>query len=137
MPARRADLAVVPTAETPSLPLVPLDWNGPSCPSRGRVSLRLVPAPGQIVSHGGPPDSNALLRAHRIEFSESIQTVEDWMVMIVADAEAGFGGPLVENPKLRPEVVMLRTQHGGHLTSGLQGAQRFEYPTSPKSSQAD
>jgi hypothetical protein len=47
MPARRADLAVVPTAEAPSLPLVPVDWNGPSCPSPGHVSLRLVPAPAK------------------------------------------------------------------------------------------
>ena len=38
--------------------------------------------------------NNALLRADQIEFSEGIQTVEDWMVPIVADAEAGFGGPL-------------------------------------------
>ena len=35
--------------------------------------------------------NNALLRADQIEFSEGIQTVEDWMVPIVADAEAGFG----------------------------------------------
>jgi len=38
--------------------------------------------------------NNALLRADQIEFSESIRTVEDWLVPIVADAEAGFGGPL-------------------------------------------
>ena len=38
--------------------------------------------------------NNALLRADQIEFSEGVQTVEDWMVPIVADAEAGFGGPL-------------------------------------------
>src|SRR3954449_6070780 len=38
--------------------------------------------------------NNALLRADQIEFSEGIQSVEDWMVPIVADAEAGFGGPL-------------------------------------------
>ncbi|UTM48521.1 isocitrate lyase [Glutamicibacter mysorens] len=38
--------------------------------------------------------NNALQRADQIEFSEGIQTVEDWMVPIVADAEAGFGGPL-------------------------------------------
>ncbi len=38
--------------------------------------------------------NNALMRADQIEFSEGIQTVEDWMVPIVADAEAGFGGPL-------------------------------------------
>ncbi|QIV87419.1 isocitrate lyase [Glutamicibacter mishrai] len=38
--------------------------------------------------------NNALQRADQIEFSEGIQSVEDWMVPIVADAEAGFGGPL-------------------------------------------
>ncbi|GAA4366548.1 isocitrate lyase [Paeniglutamicibacter cryotolerans] len=38
--------------------------------------------------------NNALMRADQIEFSEGIETVEDWMVPIVADAEAGFGGPL-------------------------------------------
>jgi len=38
--------------------------------------------------------NNALLRADQIEYLEGIRTVEDWMVPIVADAEAGFGGPL-------------------------------------------
>ncbi|MCI2265210.1 isocitrate lyase [Sediminivirga luteola] len=38
--------------------------------------------------------NNALLRADQIEHAEGIRTVEDWLVPIVADAEAGFGGPL-------------------------------------------
>ncbi|MDQ6753402.1 MAG: isocitrate lyase [Actinomycetota bacterium] len=38
--------------------------------------------------------NNALLRADQIEYSEGLQSVEDWLVPIVADAEAGFGGPL-------------------------------------------
>src|SRR5690606_26234476 len=38
--------------------------------------------------------NNALQRADQIEFSEGIHSVEDWLVPIVADAEAGFGGPL-------------------------------------------
>lgn len=38
--------------------------------------------------------NNALLRADQIEHAESVSTVEDWLVPIVADAEAGFGGPL-------------------------------------------
>ena len=38
--------------------------------------------------------NNALLRADQIEHAEGIHTVEDWLVPIVADAEAGFGGPL-------------------------------------------
>ncbi|NUL45509.1 isocitrate lyase [Cellulosimicrobium funkei] len=38
--------------------------------------------------------NNALMRADQIEFSEGVQTVDDYLVPIVADAEAGFGGPL-------------------------------------------
>ncbi|MHA7240920.1 isocitrate lyase [Arthrobacter sp. TMS1-12-1] len=38
--------------------------------------------------------NNALLRADQIEWAEGAPTVEDWLVPIVADAEAGFGGPL-------------------------------------------
>ncbi|MDJ0354858.1 isocitrate lyase [Paenarthrobacter sp. PH39-S1] len=38
--------------------------------------------------------NNALLRADQIEFAEGIQSVEDYLVPIIADAEAGFGGPL-------------------------------------------
>jgi isocitrate lyase len=37
--------------------------------------------------------NNALLRADQIEWSEG-ELAHDWMVPIVADAEAGFGGPL-------------------------------------------
>ena len=37
--------------------------------------------------------NNALLRADQIEWSEG-KTGRDWMVPIVADAEAGFGGPI-------------------------------------------
>ena len=38
--------------------------------------------------------NNALLRAGQIEFAESGEETVDWMAPIVADAEAGFGGPL-------------------------------------------
>ena len=38
--------------------------------------------------------NNALLRADQIEHAEDVHTVENWMAPIVADAEAGFGGPL-------------------------------------------
>ncbi|WP_413542740.1 isocitrate lyase [Citricoccus nitrophenolicus] len=38
--------------------------------------------------------NNALMRADQIEFSEGVQTVDDYLAPIVADAEAGFGGPL-------------------------------------------
>ena len=37
--------------------------------------------------------NNALLRADQIELAEN-GTIHEWMVPIVADAEAGFGGPL-------------------------------------------
>ncbi|PZR55033.1 isocitrate lyase [Xylanimonas oleitrophica] len=38
--------------------------------------------------------NNALLRADQVEFSEGVKSVEEWLVPVVADAEAGFGGPL-------------------------------------------
>jgi len=38
--------------------------------------------------------NNALLRAAQIEYAEKGRTERDWLVPIVADAEAGFGGPL-------------------------------------------
>ena len=38
--------------------------------------------------------NNALMRADQIEYLEGIRSVEDYVVPIVADAEAGFGGPL-------------------------------------------
>jgi isocitrate lyase len=38
--------------------------------------------------------NNALLRAGQIEFAETGTETVDWMAPIVADAEAGFGGPL-------------------------------------------
>ncbi|MPV38898.1 isocitrate lyase [Georgenia subflava] len=38
--------------------------------------------------------NNALLRADEITFSEGVDPGVDWLAPIVADAEAGFGGPL-------------------------------------------
>lgn len=38
--------------------------------------------------------NNALQRADQVEWAEKGQAQRDWMVPIVADAEAGFGGPL-------------------------------------------
>ncbi len=38
--------------------------------------------------------NNALLRADQIEHLEGVKSVDNWLVPIVADAEAGFGGPL-------------------------------------------
>ncbi len=38
--------------------------------------------------------NNALMRADQVEWAEKGEKQRDWMVPIVADAEAGFGGPL-------------------------------------------
>src|ERR1700750_3066208 len=38
--------------------------------------------------------NNALMRADQIAASEGDPTIENWLAPIVADAEAGFGGPL-------------------------------------------
>ena len=38
--------------------------------------------------------NNALLRADEVTFSEGVDPDFDWLAPIVADAEAGFGGPL-------------------------------------------
>jgi isocitrate lyase len=38
--------------------------------------------------------NNALLRAEQIDHAENPDSTKDWLVPIVADAEAGFGGPL-------------------------------------------
>jgi isocitrate lyase len=38
--------------------------------------------------------NNALLRADQIAYSEGDTSVENWLAPILADAEAGFGGPL-------------------------------------------
>jgi isocitrate lyase len=38
--------------------------------------------------------NNALLRADQVERLEGTRSVEDWLAPVVADAEAGFGGPL-------------------------------------------
>ncbi|HEY1101093.1 MAG TPA: isocitrate lyase [Myxococcota bacterium] len=38
--------------------------------------------------------NNALLRADQIDHAEGKKSVDQWLVPLVADAEAGFGGPL-------------------------------------------
>ncbi|WP_300342735.1 isocitrate lyase [Nesterenkonia sp.] len=50
--------------------------------------------PANSVPHVVRRINNALLRADQIEYLEGRRSVEDWLVPIVADAEAGFGGPL-------------------------------------------
>ncbi len=49
--------------------------------------------------------NNALLRADQIEHSEGSRSVEDWLVPIVADAEAGFGGPLNAYELMKSMIV--------------------------------
>jgi len=62
--------------------------------------------------------NNALLRADQIEFSEGVQTVEDWMVPIIADAEAGFGGPLNAYELTQQHV---RTLNAARLAADVAG----------------
>ncbi|MDE2291326.1 MAG: isocitrate lyase, partial [Elusimicrobia bacterium] len=38
--------------------------------------------------------NNALLRADQIDTAKNVRTVRSWLVPMVADAEAGFGGPI-------------------------------------------
>lgn len=61
--------------------------SGQTYPDQSLYPANSVPAVVRRIN-------NALQRADQIEFSEGLQTVEDWLVPIVADAEAGFGGPL-------------------------------------------
>ncbi|WP_427016262.1 isocitrate lyase [Pseudarthrobacter sp. P1] len=61
--------------------------SGNTYPDQSLYPVNSVPAVVRRIN-------NALLRADQIEFSEGVQSVEDWLVPIVADAEAGFGGPL-------------------------------------------
>ena len=50
--------------------------------------------PANSVPHLVRRINNALLRADQISGSEDDRTVARWLVPILADAEAGFGGPL-------------------------------------------
>ncbi|GFZ76449.1 isocitrate lyase [Nesterenkonia alkaliphila] len=61
--------------------------SGQTYPDQSLYPANSVPAVVRRIN-------NALLRADQIEYLEGKRTVEDWLVPIVADAEAGFGGPL-------------------------------------------
>ncbi|KQW06693.1 Isocitrate lyase [Leifsonia sp. Root4] len=66
--------------------------SGQTYPDQSLYPANSVPAVVRRIN-------NALLRAGQIEFAEGSPLVEpvetiDWMAPIVADAEAGFGGPL-------------------------------------------
>ncbi|MFW6330410.1 MAG: isocitrate lyase/phosphoenolpyruvate mutase family protein, partial [Gemmatimonadota bacterium] len=63
------------------------------------LSLETYPDQSLYPSNSGPTlvrrINNALKRADQIEWAETDGRVErEWMVPVVADAEAGFGGPL-------------------------------------------
>jgi len=61
--------------------------SGQTYPDQSLYPANSVPAVVRRIN-------NALLRSAQIEFAETGATSRDWTVPIVADAEAGFGGPL-------------------------------------------
>ena len=61
--------------------------SGQTYPDQSLYPANSVPAVVRRIN-------NALLRADQIEFSETGERRTDWFAPIVADAEAGFGGPL-------------------------------------------
>ncbi|KAB1656345.1 isocitrate lyase [Pseudoclavibacter chungangensis] len=61
--------------------------SGQTYPDQSLYPANSVPAVVRRIN-------NALLRAAQIEFAEGGETSREWTVPIVADAEAGFGGPL-------------------------------------------
>ena len=48
------------------------------------------------------------MRADQIEHLEGIKTVDNWLVPIVADAEAGFGGPLNAYELMKAMIALAR-----------------------------
>jgi isocitrate lyase len=61
--------------------------SGQTYPDQSLYPANSVPAVVRRIN-------NALLRADQIEWSEDPERGREWLVPIVADAEAGFGGPL-------------------------------------------
>ena len=61
--------------------------SGQTYPDQSLYPANSVPAVVRRIN-------NALQRAAQIEFAETGTTSRDWMAPVVADAEAGFGGPL-------------------------------------------
>ncbi len=61
--------------------------SGQTYPDQSLYPANSVPAVVRRIN-------NALLRADQIEHAEGADTGIDWLAPIVADAEAGFGGPL-------------------------------------------
>jgi len=61
--------------------------SGQTYPDQSLYPANSVPAVVRRIN-------NALLRAAQIEFAKTGTTSRDWLAPVVADAEAGFGGPL-------------------------------------------
>ncbi|MFP5417285.1 MAG: isocitrate lyase [Actinomycetes bacterium] len=61
--------------------------SGQTYPDQSLYPANSVPAVVRRIN-------NALMRADQIETLEGTRSVDNWLVPIVADAEAGFGGPL-------------------------------------------
>ncbi|MGB3414652.1 MAG: isocitrate lyase [Microbacteriaceae bacterium] len=61
--------------------------SGQTYPDQSLYPANSVPAVVRRIN-------NALMRADQIEVAEEGQATRDWLAPIVADAEAGFGGPL-------------------------------------------
>ncbi|SFS15807.1 isocitrate lyase [Agrococcus baldri] len=72
--------------------------SGQTYPDQSLYPANSVPAVVRRIN-------NALQRADQIERSEGIRTVADWIAPIVADAEAGFGGPLNAFELMRSMIV--------------------------------
>jgi isocitrate lyase len=72
--------------------------SGQTYPDQSLYPANSVPAVVRRIN-------NALQRADQIERSEGKPTVADWLAPIVADAEAGFGGPLNAFELMRSMIV--------------------------------
>lgn len=72
--------------------------SGQTYPDQSLYPANSVPAVVRRIN-------NALLRADEIEYLEGKRSVEDWLVPIIADAEAGFGGPLNAYELMKQMIV--------------------------------
>ncbi|WP_405218067.1 isocitrate lyase [Agrococcus sp. Ld7] len=72
--------------------------SGQTYPDQSLYPANSVPAVVRRIN-------NALQRADQIERGEGTSTVNDWFAPIVADAEAGFGGPLNAFELMRSMIV--------------------------------
>src|SRR5690606_23818740 len=79
--------------------------SGQTYPDQSLYPANSVPAVVRRIN-------NALQRAAQIEYAETGDTSRDWMAPIVADAEAGFRGPL-HAPELMQQMSKVGAA-GGH-----------------------